>query len=163
MRLVALGLIAACSAPPAPRHPRPPARARAPDLVWDAGEFAYTQKGRAAGTETFAIERTAAGFRLRSSTMLEYADGAGRLIETDLATDAAWRPLAGEIHDAKDGVTVSTLGGEPLHLAVTVAGVGDGNVVRNAHFHRLAFSGGDDPPRIGEVQRKSFSRHVSLL
>lgn len=113
-----LFVLAACSAAPAPVARRP-----APTGTWDAGEFALTQKGRAAGTETFAIERSAGGFVVRSSTMLEYADGAGRLIESELTTDAAWRPLAATVRDAKDGVTVSTLAGAPLHLAVTVAGV----------------------------------------
>jgi hypothetical protein len=45
----------------------------------------------------------------------------------------------------------------------TAAGIGNGNVVRDTHFHRLALTCGDDSPRIGEVERKGLSRHVNLL
>lgn len=117
MRRLVLVSVAACGG--AAVRPVEPAR----PAIWDHGELALSQKGRAAGTETFSIERSTTGYTLRSSTMLEYADGAGRLIESELVTDPAWRPITATVRDARDGVTVSTLGGAPLHLAVTVAGV----------------------------------------
>jgi dienelactone hydrolase len=121
--VIALGL-AACAgatrppAPPAREPPRPSAEG-----LWDRGEFAYELKGEPAGTETFSIERTGDGFRVRSSTMLELSVDRHRLIETELDTDAAWRPIRGVVRDARDGGTISTLDGDPLRLAIAVAGV----------------------------------------
>jgi hypothetical protein len=41
--------------------------------------------------------------------------------------------------------------------------IGNGKVVGNIHLGRFAFSGGNDSPRIGEVQGRSGSGHEKLL
>src|ERR1700735_3083244 len=54
----------------------------------------------------------------------------------------------------------------PIHAHVrhqTTARIDYGDVVRDTHFDRLALPGCDDATRIGEVQRKDWSRHVVLL
>jgi len=43
------------------------------------------------------------------------------------------------------------------------ARIGNGNVVWNTQFNRLAFTCGDDSSRVGKIQRQSWSGHVKLL
>ena len=130
VRLLALATLGcACAgnvAAPAPAVPRatvaqaepaaPPAPAPAPEI--DRGELELTLRGKPFGRETFEIERTRDGFRLRAEVRLE-TGGTMRLLDGDMVTDADWRPLRGTFRDVKDGGTISHLGGEPRTLSGT--------------------------------------------
>lgn len=110
-------VVAARVVPPA--APRP-AVAPAPPRTgeYDRGELELTLRGKPFGRETFDIERTADGFTLRAEVRLE-TGSTMRLLDSELHTDAAWRPIRGVFRDVKDGGTISTLDGEPRTLSGT--------------------------------------------
>jgi dienelactone hydrolase len=116
---LALGLCACAGAGAAPKAVTgPQATAIALPKSVDRGELDLTLHGKPFGSETFAIERTAAGYLLRAEVRLE-AGGRLRLLDSELFTDPAWRPLAGTFRDVKDGGTISKLAGAPLTLSGT--------------------------------------------
>jgi hypothetical protein len=94
------------------------AREPAVPVEVDRGELVLTVRGRPAGRESFSIERNGAERVIRSEVRLE-AGGALRLLDSVLVTDEAWRPRAALGRDVRDGVTTTTLEGEPLTLTTT--------------------------------------------
>lgn len=98
--------------------PAPPAAAAAASVVVDGGELILSLRGKPAGREVFTIEAEVDGYRVRSEVRLEQRSTL-RLIASDLVTDRAWRPRAAIVRDVVDGVTTSTLEGDPLTLRTT--------------------------------------------
>ena len=84
----------------------------------DAGTLELTLRGRPFGRESFAIERRPDGYVLRAEVQLT-AGSTLRLLDGELVTDLAWRPLRGRFRDVKDGGTITTLDGAPLVLRGT--------------------------------------------
>jgi len=102
---------------PASPSPAPRLPAAAP-LPFDTGELELTLRGKPFGSETFSIEERADGFTLRAEVKLTVGSTL-RLLDGELTTDRAWRPLSGRFRDVKDGGTISTLTGAPLVLRGT--------------------------------------------
>jgi pimeloyl-ACP methyl ester carboxylesterase len=78
-----------------------------PHIV-DSGELALTLRGKPFGSETFSIEARADGYTLRAEVKLEVGSTM-RLLDSELYTDRAWRPVSGRFRDVKDGGTISIL------------------------------------------------------
>jgi pimeloyl-ACP methyl ester carboxylesterase len=86
--------------------------------VFDEGVLDLTLRGKPFGSETFSIEQRAEGYVIRSEVQLTFGS-AMRLLDGELTTDQAWRPVNGHFRDVKDGGTISTLAGTPLVLSGT--------------------------------------------
>jgi uncharacterized protein len=86
--------------------------------MFDTGTLDLTLRGKPFGSETFSIEQRRDGYVIRSEVQLTYGS-AMRLLDSELTTDAGWRPVSGRFRDVKDGGTISTLNGAPLVLSGT--------------------------------------------
>jgi uncharacterized protein len=118
------GGAAAKRAAPPPSEKRTEAlqAAALPDGVVDEGAFEIEMKGKPVGRETFAVVRRGGRLVIETETRFAWA-GVVRLFDSRLVTDLAWRPIEGTFRDVRDGVTIHDLGGEPLRMDETVAGV----------------------------------------
>ncbi len=135
-RFVWLALLLGCASPRHPTHPvvlspsTSPLRgersgqARVEGSIepliadWDHGQLDLTLRGKPFGHEVFSIEQHATGYQLRAEVHLT-AGSVLRLLDSELSTDRAWRPITGRFRDVKDGGTISTLDGSPLVLRGT--------------------------------------------